>query len=748
MPAPYAALLVLFCSLLAAPNPSASLVPVNEVSNRVLRSWVLLGQFPNAAVTQGRGEDGATRQGLGQDFLASLGGEANAVLTEQTTVPYTDAQGKSALARAVRWEAEGALVDFIKALKGEDARVAYAYCHLHSPRAQKVGVRFGSDDSAKVWINGRLVHKIWTEGRGVRPGEDTFSAELKAGPNTLLVKVENNWGGWGFHLEVLDAKSAAAATALSRQREAVSLLQDAELRPRGKYEFLFRPGPFPQLEFKEAARLESLAGKMTLSVRWFDSECREVKVAEKPGRYGAYAEARTTNGLLIRRALTFNCAPRGWTPWWDRHQARLERFPNAPIDPLVFEAHRDVVATWAGSWFVERLSCEPDGAVLLAHLSEARPAGRIPNERDPWAANSDYHARLKYAVLGRPVDAARLPAPPQPQSPAAPVLRPGGEAEAGLKPGTVARIAAACRSWAEEGRVPFVTLVARRGVVVYHEALGTNAFGPYTLETACPVASITKAVTATLVARYVDQGLLKLDEPVGKYLPDFPVTGPKAITLRHALSHTTGYEGNQGWGGVDQPWFDNSASLLLPFLNPGQAFLYNGKGFSLTGKVLELAGALSVESQFRRCLFEPLGIVHARVGDLGGSGQFRAGELAVLAQLWLNRGAYGALRYFSETTWKALLPSDLSNHFPAVRNAEYGIGLSPMRLTNRESTATRPWLLSPQTYGHGSATASIFRIDPENEVIAVQVRNTKGDPKVYDRHLEAFLRAIDEGLPR
>ena len=83
----------------------------------------------------------------------------------------------------------------------EDA-VAYAFCNVISPKAQKVEMFFGSGDGAKVWVNGELAHKFVGD-RALKLDQDTFVAELKAGLNRCLVKVDNGKGEWGFAIRML-----------------------------------------------------------------------------------------------------------------------------------------------------------------------------------------------------------------------------------------------------------------------------------------------------------------------------------------------------------------------------------------------------------------------------------------------------------------------------------------------------------------------------------------------------------------
>ena len=70
---------------------------------------------------------------------------------------------------------------------------------------------------------------------------------------------------------------------------------------------------------------------------------------------------------------------------------------------------------------------------------------------------------------------------------------------------------------------------------------------PATPESVFQFGSITKVWTATLVMQLVDEGLLDLDEPVVRYLPEFRVASPAltaAVTTRHLLDHTSGIDGD------------------------------------------------------------------------------------------------------------------------------------------------------------------------------------------------------------
>src|SRR5205823_8893920 len=87
-------------------------------------------------------------------------------------------------------------------------------------------------------------------------------------------------------------------------------------------------------------------------------------------------------------------------------------------------------------------------------------------------------------------------------------------------------------------------LVARRGIVVVHEAYGR--FGaapdapPMPLDAVYPLASLTKPITATCAMCLVEDGALGLNRPVGEYVPEFTGDGKDAVLVHHLLTHTSG----------------------------------------------------------------------------------------------------------------------------------------------------------------------------------------------------------------
>ncbi len=130
--------------------------------------------------------------------------------------------------------------------------------------------------------------------------------------------------------------------------------------------------------------------------------------------------------------------------------------------------------------------------------------------------------------------------------------------------------------------------------------------------------SVSKSVTATLVATLVNEGVLHWDDPVIKYLPNFHLKTEEAtqkLTLRHLLSHTIGLPYHAYTVMVeDHAPFDTLIDHLkdLDLVGkPGELYSYQNVGFSLIGSVIERATGEKLEEVFTKKLFLPLGMKDA-----------------------------------------------------------------------------------------------------------------------------------------
>lgn len=178
-----------------------------------------------------------------------------------------------------------------------------------------------------------------------------------------------------------------------------------------------------------------------------------------------------------------------------------------------------------------------------------------------------------------------------------------------------------------------VAMVATPDKVIYSGAFGKrdSASGiPVTLDSIFFIASMTKAITTTAALQLVERGMLRLDEPVSKHLPELgkldvlegfdnsgkPILRPAArpVTLKHLLTHTSGFAYDT-WDdkmlkydalpGAPAP---GTVAPLTPLIfDPGTRWQY-GTGLDWTGKLIEKVSGLSLEEYFQRNIVQPLGM--------------------------------------------------------------------------------------------------------------------------------------------
>jgi methyl acetate hydrolase len=181
-----------------------------------------------------------------------------------------------------------------------------------------------------------------------------------------------------------------------------------------------------------------------------------------------------------------------------------------------------------------------------------------------------------------------------------------------------------------------VAMAADSEGVIYSGAFGCREAGDpaaMTLDTVFWIASMTKLVTSVAAMQLVEQGRLALDEPLSNSLPELaahprlvgfdPDSGPilrpvsRPITLRHLLSHTSGF-GYTTWNAnllrydalasASVRNEDAEAFLFAPLVfDPGERWEY-GIGVDWAGVAVERVSGQSLEEYFREHIFDPLGM--------------------------------------------------------------------------------------------------------------------------------------------
>ncbi|HUX44704.1 MAG TPA: serine hydrolase [Terracidiphilus sp.] len=185
-------------------------------------------------------------------------------------------------------------------------------------------------------------------------------------------------------------------------------------------------------------------------------------------------------------------------------------------------------------------------------------------------------------------------------------------------PRRFAAIDAAMQQAVDTGNIPGgVLLIGHNGKVVYRKAFGWRSLEPtrerMTVDTIFDLASLTKCIaTTTAVMQLVQQGRVRLNDPVAAYLPDFAQNGKADITVRELLTHFSGLAPDLD---LSQPWQGRDAAYRLvmqqrPQLPPGTRFVYSDMNFEALGFLVERVTGQSLNDYAAEHIFEPLGMRH------------------------------------------------------------------------------------------------------------------------------------------
>jgi uncharacterized protein YbbC (DUF1343 family)/CubicO group peptidase (beta-lactamase class C family) len=160
-----------------------------------------------------------------------------------------------------------------------------------------------------------------------------------------------------------------------------------------------------------------------------------------------------------------------------------------------------------------------------------------------------------------------------------------------------------------------VVLVARHGRVAWRKAYGARAVEPQrepmTLDTIFDLASLTKIVaTATSVMILVEQGKVRLADPVVQFIPEMKGNGRDAITIEQLLTHTAGFAPDfdlrERWTGYDQAI---KHLYREPLRNqPGARFVYSDINYIALGEVVHRVSGQTLDQFARTNIFVPLGM--------------------------------------------------------------------------------------------------------------------------------------------
>ena len=265
--------------------------------------------------------------------------------------------------------------------------------------------------------------------------------------------------------------------------------------------------------------------------------------------------------------------------------------------------------------------------------------------------------------------------------------------------------------------------IVKNDKIVYAKGFGVRKLGdpaPVDEKTLFAIGSSSKAFTAAGIAMLVDEGKIKLDDPVTKYLPGFQLFDPyvtREITVRDLLCHRSGLErGDFIWYGTsydrDEIW--NRIRYVKPSWSFRSKFGYQNIMYLAAGQVLARVSGKSWDDFVRDRIFKPLEMTstnttirafagqnnvatpHAKVDDKvrtipwrnidniapAGSINSNVTDMAQWVRLQLAEGSYKGARLISSAEMtemhepQTIIPKDpqLSMFMPDSHFRSYGLG--------------------------------------------------------------------------
>jgi len=335
-----------------------------------------------------------------------------------------------------------------------------------------------------------------------------------------------------------------------------------------------------------------------------------------------------------------------------------------------------------------------------------------------------------------------------------------GKTEQGTPPAVAAISERLRKSIAAKEIAGAVTLVATPDRIIHLDVTGNAVLSPgeaMLTDAIFWIASMSKPILATLMLMLQDEGLLSVDDPVEKYLPEFKglktADGkPARVTIRHLLTHTSG----MGEITAAQARASRTLADVIPLyvarpvaFPPGSKWAYCQSGINTAGRIAEVVTGEPLDKLLKRRLFDPLGMKDTTfyltekqlprlarsywrlvngdleataIGFLNGKsptsldrfpapngGLFStASDYARFCQMVLRGGELDGKRYLRPPTVKLMTTiqtAGLKTGFTPGNG--WGLGWCVVR-EPQGITA----MLSPGTFGHGGAYGTQAWIDP------------------------------------
>lgn len=190
------------------------------------------------------------------------------------------------------------------------------------------------------------------------------------------------------------------------------------------------------------------------------------------------------------------------------------------------------------------------------------------------------------------------------------------------------------------GKLPGAAVAVSVGDrIAWHDAFGKAdlaAGTPVTIHTRFRIGSVTKMVTVAALMRLVEQGRMRLDDPIARYLPDFP---HGEVTLRQLAGHLGGIRHYGPGEFLNTRHYASATESLARFANdpllftPGEKYTYSTYGYNVLAAAIEKATGKTFDEAVKSLVFAPAGMNESGFANDAQTTRFYAieNEQAVLA---------------------------------------------------------------------------------------------------------------------
>jgi uncharacterized protein YbbC (DUF1343 family)/CubicO group peptidase (beta-lactamase class C family) len=309
-----------------------------------------------------------------------------------------------------------------------------------------------------------------------------------------------------------------------------------------------------------------------------------------------------------------------------------------------------------------------------------------------------------------------------------------------------------------------VVMIGHDGKVAYRRAFGFRSLVPnksvMTPETIFDMASLTKVIaTTTAVMQLVEEGKVRLEDPVAVYWPEFKANGKEEITVRELMTHYSGFRGDLA---LEPEWsgYETALQMIIaekPIAPPGTRFIYSDINYETLGELVHRISGQMLDAYCTLHIFKPLAMKDTRFKPLedgaldrnriaptqyqhGTSGKMLRGEvhdptsynmggvaghaglfstaddLSIFAQMLLNGGEFNGVRVLSAPVVEKMT----SPATPPEKRVVRGLGWD----IDSPYSSVRGELFPVGSFGHTGFTGTSLWIDPLSKTYVILLTNS------------------------